>query len=148
MTPRVKRTMLFLLILALAIFFYGALGRNTLLLSLADETVTVTGPEDSFFSVPYGEIASMELREDFDPGIPVDGGLKNHIRYGLWQNEELENYQLFASDKIGVVILLRMTGGDVLVFNYESEDTTRTYYGSFPDFLAGHGYAAVATPAA
>ena len=140
--------MLLLLILALAIFFYGTFGRSTLLLSLADEAVTVTGPEDSFFSIPYGEIASMELREDFDPGIPVDGGLKNHIRYGLWHNEELENYQLFASDKIGVIILLRTTGGEVLVFNYESENTTRTYYGSFPDFLAQQGYTAATAPAA
>ena len=147
MTPRVKRAMLFLLILVLAIFFYGAFGRDTLLLSLADETVTVTGPEESSFSVPYGEIASMELREDFDCGVSVDGGLKNHIRYGLWHNEELQNYQLFASDKIGVVILLRTTGGDVLVFNYESEDTTRSYYGSFTGFLAEQGYTAAA-PAA
>ena len=148
MTPRVKRTMLFLLILVLAIFFYGAFGRDTLLLSLADETVTVTGPEESSFSVPYREIASMELREDFDCGVPVDGDLKNHIRYGLWHNEELQNYQLFASDKIGVVILLRTTGGDVLVFNYESEDTTRSYYDSFTDFLAEQGYPAAAVPAA
>ena len=148
MTPRVKRTLLFLLILVLAVFFYGAFGRNTLLLSLADETVTVTGPEDSSFSVPYGEIALMELREDFDPGVSVDGGLKNNIRYGLWHNEELQNYQLFASDKIGVVILLRTTGGDVLVFNYESEDTTRSYYGSFTEFLAQQGYAVTAAPAA
>ena len=140
--------MLLLLILALAIFFYGTFGRSTLLLSLADEAVTVTGPEDSFFSVPYGEIASMELREDFDPGIPVDGGLKSHIRYGLWHNEELQDYQLFASDKIGVIILLRTTGGEVLVFNYESENTTRTYYGSFPDFLAQQGYTAATVPAA
>ena len=90
----------------------------------------------------------MELHEDFDCGVPVDGGLKNHIRYGLWHNEELENYRLFASDKIGVVVLLRTTGGDVLVFNYESEDTTRGYYGSFTEFLTQQGYAVTVAPAA
>lgn len=140
MPPRGKRILLFIFILALAIFFYGAFGSNTLLLSLEGDTVTLTGPEDSSFSVPYAEIASMELLENFDPGLAVDGGLKNHIRYGLWHNEALGDYQLFASDKIDAVILLRTVSGEALVFNYESTDTTRNFYDTYPAFLAGQGY--------
>ena len=88
MQPRTRRILLTLLILALTIFFYGVFGRNTLLLSLGDETVTLSGPENSSFSVPFSSIASMELRESFSPGAAVDGGVKNHIRYGLWHNDE------------------------------------------------------------
>lgn len=143
MQSRVKRILLPLSVLVLALFFYGIFGSNTLLLSLEGEAVTLTGPEDSSFSVPYSKIASMELREDFEPGIAVSGGLKNHIRYGLWHNEELGDYQLFASDKIDVVILLRTTEGEALVFNYESADTTRNFFETYSAFLAEQGYTVV-----
>lgn len=144
MPPRGKRILLFVFILALAVFFYGAFGSNTLLLSLEGEAVTLTGPEDSSFSVPCAEIASIELREAFEPGIAVNGDKKNHIRYGLWHNEELGDYRLFASDKIDVVIVLRTTNDEVLVFNYESADTTRSFYDTYPAFLARQGYPAAA----
>ena len=141
MQPRVKRILLTLVILALAFFFYGVFGRNTLLLSLDNSAVTLSGPESSSYSVPFSSIASMELREEFDPGEAVDGGLKNHIRYGSWQNEEFGDYQLFASDKIQAVIVLRTGDGELLVYNYESDKTTRSHYGSFAAFLTEHGYA-------
>lgn len=127
----------------MAVFFYGAFGRNTLLLTLEGEAVTLTGPEGSSFSVPYSEIASMDLREGFEPGTAVDGGTKNRIRYGLWHNEELGDYQLFASSKIDVVILLRTAEGEAVVFNYESADTTRSFFDTYSAFLAEQGYAIV-----
>lgn len=136
MQPRTRRILLTLLILALAIFFYGVFGRNTLLLSLGDETVTLSGPENSSFSVPFSSIASMELRESFSPGAAVDGGVKNHIRYGLWHNDEWGDYQLFSSEKIEPVIVLHATDGTVLVYNYESEKTTRSHFETFTDYLA------------
>ena len=136
MQPRTRRILLTLLILALTIFFYGVFGRNTLLLSLGDETVTLSGPENSSFSVPFSSIASMELRESFSPGAAVDGGVKNHIRYGLWHNDEWGDYQLFTSEKIEPVIVLYTEEGDVLVYNYESDKTTRSHYETFTDYLA------------
>lgn len=136
MQPRTRRILLTLLILALAIYFYGVFGRNTLLLSLGDETVTLSGPENSSFSVPFSSIASMELRESFSPGAAVDGGVKNHIRYGLWHNDEWGDYQLFSSEKIEPVIVLYTEEGDVLVYNYESDKTTRSHYETFTDYLA------------
>ena len=136
MQPRTRRILLTLLILALAIFFYGVFGRNTLLLSLGDETVTLSGPENSSFSVPFSSIASMELRESFSPGAAVDGGVKNHIRYGLWHNDEWGDYQLFTSEKIEPVVVLYTEEGDVLVYNYESDKTTRSHYETFTDYLA------------
>ena len=136
MQPRTRRILLTLLILALAIFFYGVFGRNTLLLSLGDETVTLSGPENSSFSVPFSSIASMELRESFSPGAAVDGGVKNHIRYGLWHNDEWGDYQLFTSEKIEPVIVLYTEEGDVLVYNYESDKTTRSHFETFTDYLA------------
>ncbi len=136
MQPRTRRILLTLLILALAIFFYGVFGRNTLLLSLGDETVTLSGPENSSFSVPFSSIASMELRESFSPGAAVDGGVKNHIRYGLWHNDEWGDYQLFSSEKIEPVIVLYTEEGDVLVYNYESDKTTRSHFETFTDYLA------------
>ena len=148
MSPRVRRTLLTFFILALAVFFYGVFGRNTLLLTLEGEAVTLTGPENSSFSVPYSEIASMELREGFDPGVAVDGGLKNRIRYGLWHNEEFQDYQLFASNKIDVVIILHTTQGEVLVFNYESADTTRSFFDTYSAFLTEQGYDITVVPAA
>ena len=139
LTSRIKRILL-LAVLALAIIFYGTFGKNTLLMSLEGEAVTLTGPDNTSYSVPYSLIRSMDLREAFDYGAPVNGGLKNHIRYGLWENEELGKYQLFASDKITPVILLRTSNGETLVFNYESEATTLEYYNSFPAFLLDQGY--------
>ena len=136
MQPRTRRILLTLLILALAIFFYGVFGRNTLLLSLGDETVTLSGPENSSFSVPFSSIASMELRESFSPGAAVDGGVKNRIRYGLWHNDEWGDYQLFSSEKIEPVIVLYTEEGDVLVYNYESDKTTRSHFETFTDYLA------------
>ncbi|MBO6040891.1 MAG: hypothetical protein J6P58_06745 [Oscillospiraceae bacterium] len=141
MQPRIKRILFTLLIIALGVFFYGVFGRNTLLLSLDNDAVTLSGPESSAYSVPFSSIASMELREDFDPGKPADGGTKNHIRYGLWHNAEFGDYQLFASDRIDTVIVLWTAGGEVLVYNYESVKTTLSYFESFAAFLTEQGYA-------
>ena len=141
MQPRIKRILFTLLIIALGVFFYGVFGRNTLLLSLDNDAVTLSGPENSAYSVPFSSIASMELRVDFDPGEPVDGRTKNHIRYGLWHNAEFGDYQLFTSEKIEPVIVLRTADGEVLVYNYESDKTTRSYSESFATFLIEQGYA-------
>ena len=141
MQPRIKRILFTLLIIVLGVFFYGVFGRNTLLLSLDNDAVRLSGPENSAYSVPFSSIASMELREDFNPGEPVDGGTKNHIRYGLWHNPEFGDYQLFTSDKIDTVIVLRTADGEVLVYNYESDKTTLSYFESFAAFLIEQGYA-------
>lgn len=146
MQPRVKRILLTLLVLALAIFFYGVFGRNILLLTLENESVTLSGPDSSVCSVPYSNIVSMELHENFDPGAAVDGGIKNHIRYGLWNNDKFGNYNLFVSEKINPVIILQTDSGEVLVFNYESEKTTRSFYESFTGFLLEQGYNVTAAP--
>ena len=140
MQPHLKRAVYSIAVLALALIFYGVFGRNTLLLSLENDTVTLTGPESSSYAVPHPAISSMELRESFEPGAAVDGGVKNRIRYGTWQNEEFGAYQLFASEKIRPVIVLRTKGGDTLVFNYESEKTTRSFFATFTAYLSEAGY--------
>ncbi len=140
MQSRGKRAVLSALVLILAVFFYGVFGRNTLLISLENDTVTLSGPEDSTYSVPFASIASMELRTGFDPGTASDGGTKNHIRYGLWQNGEFGLYHLFASDKIDTVIILQTADGETLVYNYESAQTTRSHFDTFPAFLIQQGY--------
>ena len=139
MQPQIKRALTVLLVLILAFAFYGVFGRNTLQLSLEGSTVTLSGPEGSSFSVPQSEIASMELRESFEFGTATDGGVKNHIRYGLWTNAEFGEYRLFTSEKIAPVIVLTTREGETLVFNYESENTTRNYFESFTDYLRQSG---------
>ena len=88
----------------------------------------------------------MELRESFDPGTALDGGVKNRICYGLWHNEEFGDYHLFVSEKIDMVIVLQTARGEVLVFNYESEETTRRYFDSFTVFLTDEGYSVTTVP--
>lgn len=76
----------------------------------------------------WDEIQSLELREDFSYGTPVEGTDSNKEKSGIWNNGELGEYELFSNAKLGCCIVCKRESGRAIVFNFESDESTRSLY--------------------
>ena len=81
----------------------------------------------------YAEADSIELFSDlksFDKGEQVDGTATRSLCSGTWRNSEFGEYELHVQTKLKTYIVVHDAGG-VLVFNLESDETTRSLYDYF-----------------
>ena len=70
-----KKNLIFILLVFVVVTAYTLFGGGKGYdFSLENETLTVSGPEEYSFSVPFADIADVALAEDFDPGLCVSGG--------------------------------------------------------------------------
>ncbi len=97
--------------------------------------LTVIGPKRFSYTVPYDQIASVELVTLDDAGTMLSGGESRSFYWGSWENEAWGRYTLCASRKFDTAILVTARDGGRLVFNYEGEDTTVSMLQMFSDML-------------
>lgn len=87
----------------------------------------LAGPEKTSIELTYKEVLSAQLVEDPDYGTSAGGGSRGGFHYGTWENGEWGSYEAFVAEKIPCCIVLH-TKDATIVFNFESEDTTRRLY--------------------
>jgi hypothetical protein len=98
-----------------------------------DTSMTLTGPENTSVTIDYADITKIQSVTDFDPGTALEGGTKNHVNYGTWENTSLGTYKSFVYTGIDTVIIVE-TKDTVVAFNYEDEETTQELAKALPDF--------------
>lgn len=99
--------------------------------------ITDTEGKTHFFG--YAEAESIELFSDlksFDKGEQVDGTATRSLCSGTWRNSAFGEYQLHVQTKLKNYIVVHDAGG-VLVFNFESDETTRSLYDYFMEHRDG-----------
>lgn len=76
----------------------------------------------------WDDIDSLALREDFSCGTLVEGVDSSKEKSGIWTCSEFGEYELFANAKLECWIVCVRKTGQVIVFNYESEESTKSLY--------------------
>lgn len=77
--------------------------------------------------VSYGEIDSIELRNDFDIGVRSMGFGSARLSMGNFRNDEFEMYTLYSYNSSDAMILVR-SGEKVLAINCQTAEETEALY--------------------
>lgn len=72
----------------------------------------------------WDDISAIELREELSYGTLVEGTDNSKEKSGIWNNEAFGEYELIANAKVASCIVCFTESGRILVFNYESEEST------------------------
>ena len=135
MSERLKNFLwlvLVLIIFGVITFFRGS---SSMYLNFDGNTITVSAPENFVCSVPFENISDIEFIEEFDTGTMVNGSKNRKFAWGTWENETLGQYTLCASPKIESAIAVKEANGNILVFNYESNETTASLAEMIPALI-------------
>jgi len=99
----------------------------------------IVGLDGETHTFVYAEADSIELRSDlktFDKGVKVSGDETRRACSGVYRNAEFGDYQLHILSNLKNYIVVHNADG-VLVFNIESDDTTKALYEYFMEQLNG-----------
>lgn len=84
----------------------------------------------------WDEVASLELQETLPDGTLVEGTDTRKEKSGIWTNDTFGEYELIVNAKVTNCIVCRTTSGRVMVFNFESEESTKSLLTAMEEKLA------------
>ena len=101
--------------------------------ALEETRFGITALDGTTHYFTYTEAESIELRDDmktFDRGEKIEGDETRRACSGIYRNSEFGEYQLYVQTKLNNYIVVHAPDG-VMVFNLESDDTTKELYRYF-----------------
>lgn len=114
--------------------FVDLKGDKEIKLKVTGNDLNISAGSGTPVHVEYKKIKKITIAQQFNRGECISGMKKNGISAGTWRNEQYGEYTLYTHDKIPCVIILETDEG-VVVFNYESEDTTKKFYDTLKNYL-------------
>lgn len=122
-------------VLVAAILFWRPSGQNLIQSAFGDTAMVLTAPDGSSIEVPYRDVASVELQTVSDYGTCVEGGTEGDTAYGTWQNDEWDEYLLYANTSLKYCMVVTLTDGSVLAVNFSSESLTASTAEAFQELI-------------
>ena len=121
------------LILAAAIFIVVTVislfrGGYSNIVRFTEDSFSLEGPEELRFVCPLSDIVRAELAGSYTEGEILGGEVKNHYSYGPRRSAALGEYTVSVYDKCESCIVMTVSDGRVLVFNYDNSDNTEALY--------------------
>lgn len=137
---RTLKTLLTLVIVAVVFLVVSDLfGGFSIGVSFGEDSMTLDAPKDYTITAEYDRIQSLELIDlPEDHGAILSGDENRSFSWGERDSEALGRYTLCIANKIDVAILVTMTDGEKLVFNYESAKTTESMLDMLSQLLEHH----------
>ena len=134
-----QKNLIFIVLILVAVLFYTLSGGSVgVSLDFQEDALILSGA-DLDWNIPYAEIQSLELIQLSDMGNVVDGIEKRTLHCGLWKNEQWNEYTLCINPKLDRGIVLGMADGEIIVFNYESNQSTEELLTMFTNLLHSKG---------
>lgn len=103
-------------------------GSSVTAVTVEDDGLSFAAESGYTSSLNWDEVENVELRSELDYGTLVDGSDTSKEKSGLWTNDEFGEYELFVSPKISTCIVCTLQSDRVIVLNFESEDSTNSFY--------------------
>lgn len=103
-------------------------GGSVSLLSLKADGLAFESTSGLSSAVSWTEIRSAEVRQEADYGAVVQGTDNSKEKSGIWKNAEFGEYELFVNPGIKTCIVCFTNADQVIVFNFESADSTMSLY--------------------
>ena len=136
MSPKSK-TFANILVFLVALFLFSSFqDRSTISIDFEDNALLLGAPNDFSLSIAYDQIETLELSEQPDSGSAISGDENRKCRWGEWENDTWGKYTQCTLKKVDPIILLTTSDGEIVVFNYESEDATTSMHQMLSDLLA------------
>lgn len=126
-SPKINRILVIVLVAAIFACVAAVMFTGDITYSCTDSTLRIETNYVNGLELPYKDIDSIELREDFDIGIRAMGFGSPRLSMGAFQNEEFEAYTLYSYNSCDRVILIR-SDNKVLVINCQTEEETAVLY--------------------
>lgn len=104
-----------------------------------DQQLLLTVSEDTTYTISYDQIINISLVEDGKFGICLSGEDAKKHQKGIWQNEQLGSYVLYAYPGASPVIHIATTDEDYWIA-LDNTDTTIAFYEAFLIMLEEAGY--------
>lgn len=136
MRSRIKNYLLLILFLAAFTLLTWFLGGTGVTPDFGEDALRVSGPNKFSFTVDYDQIAALELVELTDAGTMLSGGENRSYYWGSWEHNAWGVYTLCAAKKADTAILITTRDDELLVFNYQDNDTTASIFQMFSELLA------------
>lgn len=138
MSERLKNIIWLVVVLVAFTIFSTVRGGTSTHFDFGEDKLTVNAPENYTYVVNYDKIDSIEYVDQFDPGTVVSGNETRKYQWGTWKNELWGEYTLCVSKRIDNALLIYHSDGELLVLNYESNETTETLLELFNELLADY----------
>lgn len=127
---------IFCIIAIFALFTRGFQGNTGMVSYQMDgEKLGITYKDSTPVFLPYDEINSVEWKDSFSMGNLVEGGQWDDGWYGIYDNGDYGEYQLFLYSDVTNYIVVHGDNG-VLVFNDSTEKSTRQAYENLQEHVA------------
>ena len=138
MTKQQKRNRILVIVLVAAVLVtVGALlFGGSITYTCGEDALRIESTSANGLEVPYTQMESIELREDFDMGTRVMGYGSFQLSMGFFQNEELGDYTLYAYNDCESMILIR-SGEKYLAINARNEEETLALYETLLEKVGG-----------
>lgn len=134
-----KKNTIFLLLLAAIVLIYTFTGGSIgIYPDFGEDSLTVSASSWDW-TIPYDQIASLELAQLPDKGTMRDGIDKAKLQCGDWENDTWGSYTLCVVPKVEACIVVTQIDGSIFVMNYESEESTAELYNMFTQLLQSKG---------
>lgn len=127
-------------VIILGATFFALRDDSAEVLNWDNTELVLTLSEDMVYTIPYEEITNVTLVENPDFGVCLSGGNDKRCQYGVWRNEALGEYVLYAYPDASPVIQVSTAQEDYW-FALEKSETTTAFYDGFLKMLTEAGYA-------
>ena len=114
-------TLPILIVVFVMLMFYGDVS-----VTLGEESFVIEASFASDLEISYGEVESIELRDEFDIGARTMGFGSPRLSTGTFENDEFGRYTLYAYTKAETYVIFK-NGDDVLVVGGAEADMRELY---------------------
>lgn len=128
----------FAVIILVATVFYLSSGSEENL-NWDDTRLLLTVTEGTTYAIPYDQITGISLVENPDFGVCLSGENAKNRCSGVWENDRLGSYVLYAYPGASPVIQISTAQEDYWIA-LDNSETTAAFYKAFVTMLADAGY--------
>ena len=130
-----KKDLIFIIcIFAVAIIFSVVTGGDTVEVHFGDEVMNITSTNFSF-DIAYTDIEKVELTSLPDLGTMEKGYDTNSLKCGSWNNALWGDYHLCVIPDVNACVVVTLTDGRHVVFNYKEVENTEGVFSILQDHL-------------
>jgi hypothetical protein len=131
------------IIVGVTLYYAFSSGGSTTF-DIGETAIIISGSEESGFSVTinYEDITKISLltSDEFDVGTMITGYDGKKEFYGTWESSTIGQYNVYANAKVKEYVVIETDNDIPFVMNYESSDTTTSFYNALLDLLDESGY--------
>ncbi len=121
----IKYSLLWILMIGvLAVFLKPT---KSIHVSTSEQGLTIEAADEFELEIIYGEIEDISYVEEFSYGTLEQGYDGEKLKWGIWKNEALSEYEMIISPTIKAWIIIE-TKEKKMVLNYESVASTYSLY--------------------